>query len=260
MKNSQKTSLKASYAVTKSYVSELESEKHWCLSVTGRTAVWGWTAVKSSALEVIFGAREVLGWAEMFLICNSGAIHADQYTDLSQTDCMMFCLAPSTHQRSINHQALLFSVSGRASSLLALLFYPRTFIVICSFHFFSVSSHTPHTHTLLVHAHRKKKKDKTPNESSERTSLNKWGSLIHSRGPLQIDLVYFCSIPGDEQKSHLGLRNDIYFPINISIKKVIPISFPETSWVEMKLTSCPVSISLLLTPSHKASIVDQPSI
>lgn len=166
MKNSQKTSLKASNAVTKSYVSGLESEKQWCLSVTGRTAVWGWTAVKSSALEVIFGAREVLGWAEMFLICNSGAIHADQYTDLSQTDCMMFCLAPSTHQRSINHQALLFSVSaGKVGPVLflrlALLFHPRTFIVICSFHFFSVPSHTPHTHTHCLCTHIKKTKKNT---------------------------------------------------------------------------------------------------
>lgn len=44
---------------------------------------------------------------------------------------------------------------------------------------------------------------------------------------------------GDEQKSHLELRNVIYFPINISINKVIPNSFPESGGVEMKLTSCP---------------------
>ena len=41
-------------------------------------------------------------------------MHTDQYADLSQTDCMMLCSAPSTgtDQRSISHQALLFSDSG----------------------------------------------------------------------------------------------------------------------------------------------------
>lgn len=176
MKNSQKTSLKASYAVTKSYVSELESEKHWCLSVTGRTAVWGWTAVKSSALEVIFGAREVLGWAEMFLICNSGAIHADQYTDLSQTDCMMFCLAPSTHQRSINHQALLFSVSaGKVGPVLFLHFYftPGPLLWYALF-IFSLSLHTHHTrtHCLCTHIEKKRKIKRLMNPARGRASTN----------------------------------------------------------------------------------------
>lgn len=155
-------------------MSGFESERRWCLGVTGRTAVWGWTAVKSSALQVIFRAREVLRRAEMFLICNSGAIHADQYTDLSQTDCMMFCFAPSTstHQRSINRQALLFSVSaGEVWPVLcwcfALLFYLGTFIVLRSFHFYIclclLFTHT-HTHTM---------KDKCINETSERLIPNK---------------------------------------------------------------------------------------
>lgn len=105
-KNSQKTSIKARYAVQRA-VSGFESERRRCLSVTRRTAVWGQTFVKSStAVRVILRAGEVLGRAEMLLIRNGGAIHADQCTDLSPTFCMMFCLAPSTstHQRSINHQ------------------------------------------------------------------------------------------------------------------------------------------------------------
>lgn len=59
-----------------------------------------------------------------------------------------------------------------------------------------------------------------------------------------MDIVYFCSVPGDEQKSLLELRNAIYFPINIPINRVIPNSFPETGGVEMKLTPCP-GINLL---------------
>lgn len=163
-KNTKKISTKAKYAVTKSYVSRFESERRCSLSVTGRTAVWGWTAVKSSSLQVIFRAREALGRAEMLLICNSGAIHTDQYADLSQTDCMMFCFAPSTstHQRSINHQALLFCFSrkGLVPVLFlgfALLFYLRTFIALCSLPLsISVCSHT-HIHT---HPHKHIEKDK----------------------------------------------------------------------------------------------------
>lgn len=77
----------------------------------------------------------------MFLICNSGAIYADQYTDLSQTDCMMFSFAPaqpsiSTHQRSINHQPLLFSVpAGKVRSALVLFILPQDFYCVMFFSF-----------------------------------------------------------------------------------------------------------------------------
>lgn len=141
-----------------------ESEKHWCLGVTGWTSVWGWTAVKSSALEVIFRAREVLGWAEMFLICNSGAIHGDQYTDLSQTDCMMFCLAPQhppeVHQPS-SLDTFYFSRQSRASSLLSyfyftsglLLCYVLFILSLCLHTHTHVGAHTPtHTNTACVRA------------------------------------------------------------------------------------------------------------
>ncbi len=144
----------------------------WCLSLS-RVGL----AVKSSALEVIFRAREVSGRAEMSLICSSGAIQADQYTDLSQTDCMMFCFAPSTSTPPEVHQASSIVIprvsAGRAGPVLclglALLFYLRTFIVLCSFHFVSVSSLT-HTHT-PVQTQRKEKK--ILNRSRETLILNK---------------------------------------------------------------------------------------
>lgn len=94
-------------------------------------------AVKSSALWVIFRTGEVLGGAEMFLICNVGAMHTDRYADLSQTDCMMLCSAPSTgtDQRSVNHQALLFSDSAGTVEL-ALFLGPCFFFCVLLFLFY----------------------------------------------------------------------------------------------------------------------------
>lgn len=49
------------------------------------------------------------------------------------------------------------------------------------------------------------------------------------------------------------------FLINASVNEVMPNSLAESGGVEMKVTSCP-GINLVSTSSHKASIVDQPSI
>lgn len=207
----------------------------------------------------------------MFLICNSGAIRTDQYTDLSQTDCTMLCFGPNTsaHQRSINHQPLLLSGPDIRKSSSPVDFYlgtRSTLYVLMLFSFFSPSVFFLNTHTYTRAKNRNyltkliKKERNVWIKTSDRLILSKWGSLTSSPGPLYMDIVYFCSVPRDEQKSHLELRNVIYFPINAPINKAIHNSFPETGEVEMRLTPCPVSISLLLTRSHKASIVDQPSI
>lgn len=107
-------------------------------------------AAEIIGLEVSAAAE---GWAEMFLICSSGAAR-DRYADLSQTDCMMLGLAPGAHQRSINHQACLFSVSAgksRGSSvhkplyfiyIYIYLLYSLYFIDINTFFCRSLSSHT----------------------------------------------------------------------------------------------------------------------
>lgn len=65
-----------------------------------------------------------------FLICSSGAMHTDQYADLSQTDCMMFCVAPSTitHKRSINHPALLLSPPRRRGTASFYSIFPQDFL------------------------------------------------------------------------------------------------------------------------------------
>lgn len=111
-------------------------------------------AVKSSALWVIFRTGEVLGGAEMFLICNVGAMHTDRYADLSQTDCMMLALppapAPTRGPSTIKHcyspiqpaRWSWFSFSGRVS-----------FFVFCCFCFISVSSPT-HVHAACVQTNR----------------------------------------------------------------------------------------------------------
>lgn len=207
----------------------------------------------------------------MFLICNSGAIRTDQYADLSQTDCTMLCFGPNTsaHQRSINHQPLLLSGPDIRKISSPVDFYHgtrSTLYVLMLFSFFSPSVFFLNTHTYTRAKNRNyltkliKKERNVWIKTSDILILSKWGSLTSSPGPLYMDIVYFCSVPRDEQKSHLELRNVIYFPINAPINKAIHNSFPETGEVEMRLTPCPVSISLLLTRSHKASIVDQPSI
>lgn len=135
---------------------------------TGWSAAWGRAAGKSSGLEVTLRASGVLGRAEMFLICSSGATR-DQYTDLSRTDCMMFGLAPSSPQEvhqpssdvilcfsgqvraSFHHGPFAFILPRDTQCDMLLLYFPCLF--------------TPNTHKLLVHAHKE--------ETSKRMSPNK---------------------------------------------------------------------------------------
>lgn len=174
--------------------------------------------------------------------------------------------APTRGLSTINHCYCLVQIYVRSVLLLTFtLGLAVLYMFLCSFHFSPLCLLLKHTH---IHTRKNrnyltkliKKERNVWIKTSDRLILSKWGSLTSSPGPLYMDIVYFCSVPRDEQKSHLELRNVIYFPINAPINKAIRNSFPETGEVEMRLTPCPVSISLLLTRSYKASIVDQPSI
>lgn len=166
----------------------------------------------------------------------------------------------STHQRSINHQALIFSISeGKVGPVLFFLillsFYLRTFIVLCSFHFVSISSHLcarTHTHT-HEHCLCKYKKDKTRNASinegfwSIPQGLCRW-------------IMYICvRYQGMNRNPSWSWEMTFTFQLIFQLTKSFP--FHSLKPVESKWNwpPCPESISLILTPSHQASIVDQPS-
>lgn len=83
---------------------------------------------------------------------------------------------------------------------------------------------SPHTDKNILKRH------KRLSEASVREALH--------RSPVPVEMFNYLT-PRDEQESHLELSNDIIFPINISIIKVIPDSFPGPIGDEMRLTSCP---------------------
>lgn len=114
-------------------------------------------------------------------------------------------------------------------------------------------------YTTILFAHRLALFEQSHLDKTNERLLNKWGSLTYSLESLCMNIVYYHSIPRDIIKSHLESRNVIYFPINASINEAMPNSLAESGGVEMKATSCP-AINLVLTSSHKASIVHQPSI
>ncbi len=162
----------------------------WCLSLSRVGLV-----VKSSALEVIFRAREVSGRAEMSLICS---INTPTFLRLIAW-CSALPPAPAPHQRSIKHQALLFPVFQQAGqgqfSAWALLFYFTSGLLLCYAPFIlylSLHSHI-HTHTCA----NTKEGKKILNRSSETLILNKWGSLrLFPRASIDGSCVFLLDTVG----------------------------------------------------------------
>lgn len=220
---------------------------------SAQTSVWGRAVVKSNAPQVIVRAAHASRRAEVLLICNSGATSpVDMPTFLTLIAwCAALHLprpaaAPIRGPSAINRCYSLFQYEQLFSCTSGLLLC----LVLSLYFWFCVLL------TYAGHTNQKMPKMKPVRHWSS-TNGGFWLIPVGShRWILYISIQYLWM----NRNPTWTLEMPFSFQLIFQLTKSLPIHSLKPMEVKWNWPLGPVSVSLLLTPSHKSAIVGQPSI